>query len=349
MFLSVHRPMRWIALAAALMAGMVPIGCARPQGVLFAPLDRPRVWPPPPDEPHIRLIGAIFGSGDLKAARSGREGFLAAVRGARPPIRFSRPHAVAVREPDILAVADAGSGAVHVIDLARRTHLRVSGWGSERFAVPIGVAWAGDRLFVTDAKRGEVIELDASGRFHQRFGMAELRRPVGIAYVSQRNQLYVVDGDAHRVVVFSLDGAIVRTIGEPGVQPGSFNYPTHISCAGDKLLVADSGNFRVQLLDLDGRCLRTIGRKGNGAGDLALPKGVAFDRSGNIYVVDAHFENIQMFNAKGQLLMAFGEEGRDLGQFWLPAGLTIDGSNRIWVADSGNHRLQIFTPIKVAS
>jgi DNA-binding beta-propeller fold protein YncE len=302
-----------------------------------------------PDTPRIKLIGAISGSGDLKAARSGMEGFLATLRGPRPPIRFSRPHSVAIHEPDLLAVADASGGAVHLIHLEQRTHRLVSGWRDGRFEVPIGVAWAGDRLFVTDAGRGEVIELDAQGRYHHRFGGKTLGRPVGITYVPSRSQLYVVDGDAHRIAVFDLSGKFVRTIGRPGVEPGTFNYPTQLCCAGDKLLVADSGNFRVQLLDLDGRCERTIGQKGNGAGDFALPKGVAFDREGHIYVVDAHFENIQVFNDQGRLLMAFGREGRGAGRFSLPAGLTIDARDRIWVADSGNRRLQVFAYLRTAS
>ena len=340
---------RRAALMTVLVAGATIFGCARPQGILFEPIDPPRVWPMPPDTPRIRLIGAISGSGDLRAARSGMEGFLAALRGPRPPIRFSRPHGVAIHEPDLLAVADTAGGAVHVIDLEQRTHRIVSGWQGERFEVPIGVAWAGDRLFVTDAGRGEVIELDAEGRYHHRFGGKILRRPVGITYVPSRRQLYVVDGDAHCIVVFDLGGKFVRTIGRPGVEPGAFNYPTHLCCAGDKLLVADSGNFRVQLLDLDGRCVRTIGQKGNGAGDFALPKGVAFDREGHIYVVDAHFENIQVFNEQGRLLMAFGREGRGAGRFSLPAGLTIDARDRIWVADSGNRRLQVFAYLRTAS
>ncbi|MEZ6085720.1 MAG: hypothetical protein R3E58_17650 [Phycisphaerae bacterium] len=67
-----------------------------------------------------------------------------------------------------------------------------------------------------------------------------------------------------------------------------------------------------------------FGRKGDAAGDLALPKGVAYDASGNIWVADAHFENVQAFTTQGELLMAFGEEGTGVGEFWLPAGVFID-------------------------
>ena len=342
-----------ILLAVVAVSG----GCGRPQGVLFPATQPARVWPSPPDAPRIKWLGVLWGSNDLKAARSGGEVFANVLRGPRPAIKFSGPHALAVREPGLLAVADGTGAAVHILDLENRTHLLVSGFGEERFAVPVGVAWAGERLFVTDAGRREVIELDMDGHFVRSFGKAQrdqdgsgvLRRPVGITYSSARQRLYVVDGDDHRLKVFDLDGSVVTTIGRRGTLPGEFNFPSHVCAAGDRLLVADSGNFRVQLLDLDGVCLKTIGKKGDGAGDFALPKGVAFDRGGHIYVVDAQFENIQVFDPNGQLLMAFGEEGSGLGEFSLPAGLTIDGLDRIWVADAGNRRIQVFSYMRTSS
>jgi DNA-binding beta-propeller fold protein YncE len=337
------------AFGALLVAGAVVGGCARPMGILFEPVDPPRVWPPPPDTSRIELVGAISESTDLKAAQSAKEAFLAVLRGPRPPIRFVGPHGVAVEAERLVAVADAAGAAVHIVDLVDRTHVIVSGFGDERFGTPLGVTWAGDTLYVSDARRGELIELSAKGEFRRRLGTDVLQRPVGVAYVAPRDQLYVVDGNAHCLVVLDRDGRLVRRIGGPGVAPGLFNYPTHVCCAGERLLVADSGNFRVQLLDLEGNCDRTIGQKGDGAGDFALPKGVAFDSDGHVYVVDAHFENVQIFDTQGRLLMAFGEEGRDMGRFWLPAGVAIDGDDRIWVADAGNRRLQVFRYIGTAS
>lgn len=283
------------------------------------------------------------------AARSGGEVFRAVFCGPRPPIPFSAPHSVAVCGTHQVAVADGSGSAVHVIDLDARTHTLVSGWHDGRFDMPIGVAWAGQRLFVTDAKRHEVVELSADGTFRQRFGVDVLKRPVGIVYVAARDQLYVVDGGAHTIVVFALSGRVVTTFGRNGVAPGEFNYPSHLAWdGGDRLLVADTGNFRVQLLDLDGACRRTIGKKGDGAGDFSLPKGVAFDADGHLYVVDAHFENVQLFDDHGRLLLAFGQEGTGPGAFALPAGLAIDENGRIWVADSANHRIQIFAYLRGA-
>ena len=123
--------------------------------------------------------------------------------------------------------------------------------------------------------------MDVAGKVVQRFGEDELIRPVGLAYIPQRNQLYVVDGGAHALQVYDTAGNGQHTLGSRGVLPGEFNYPTHIAFDGiDRLAVADTGNFRVQLLDLDGRSLGSVGRKGDAAGDLALPPLVASHFSG---------------------------------------------------------------------
>jgi sugar lactone lactonase YvrE len=101
-------------------------------------------------------------------------------------------------------------------------------------------------------------------------------------------------------------------------------------------------NFRVQRFSGDGDFLGMFGRKGDAAGDFALPKGVAVDGNGAIWVVDAQFENVQGFLPDGRLLLSFGGEGQEPGRFWLPAGLAIDDRRRVWVADSYNRRVQVF-------
>jgi DNA-binding beta-propeller fold protein YncE len=335
------RPRRDGRIAALLFAAALVGGCGRPAGTLFGDAGT-RVWPPAPERTRIRAVGALRSSSDLKAAVSAGEAFATVLRGERPPIAFSAPHGIA-REGTKLAVADTGLAGVHILDLEARTHTLVNGCRQQRFETPLGVTWADGRLFVTDAGRHEVVELDASGACRASFGAEVLKRPVGIVYLPPRNELLVVDGGAHALVGFNPSGGVTRRIGSHGSGPGDFNYPTHIGFDGHgRFAVADTANFRVQLLDLDGRPLGSIGKKGDAAGDLSLPKGVAFDSEGHLYVVDTHFENVQIFDGEGRLLLAFGEEGTDLGRFGLPAGIAIDPADRIWVAEAANHRVQVF-------
>lgn len=345
------RSLVFAAVNAIWLLALVPGvgGCARPEGVLFPVLSTSHVWPAPPETPRIKLIGTLASSSDLRSSLSGGEVFKAALRGPRPPIPFSSPHGIAILGSDIVAVADSAGGAVHILDLVARSHILVSGFGDAKFMTPVGVVWVGDRLFVTDAERHEVIELNQSGAFQRRFGGSVLRRPVGIAYSATGQRLLVVDGGSHDLAEFDIEGNLLRRIGRRGSAPGEFNYPTHVVCTKDRIVVADSGNFRVQLLNLDGSPVRVIGQKGDAAGDFSMPKGIAVDRDGHLYIADAHFENVQVFDDLGRLLMAFGREGRGAGRFSLPAGLAFDDRDRLWVADSGNRRLQVFEYVRSPS
>lgn len=318
------------------------IGCARPAGVIFPQTGKARVWPNPPEPPRIRYVGTLASSADLHAEKTSIEVVGDVLRGPLPNVPFTGPQSIAPGPGSLVAIADGAGAAVHILDLDKRSHTLVAGWGTERFKVPFGVTWVGDRLFATDAQRHEVVELGVDGQFRRAFGTEELVRPVGIAFEPSRQALYVVDGGSHSIRVFDLNGRLLRSFGSRGAGTNEFNFPSHIAVKDQSLAVTDSGNFRVLLLDLDGNHRLTIGKKGDAAGDFALPKGVAFDCDGHIYVVDSQFENVQIFDRDGRLLLAFGEEGNRAGQFSLPAGIGVGADNRVWVADSGNHRLQVF-------
>ena len=70
-----------------------------------------------------------------------------------------------------------------------------------------------------------------------------------------------------------------------------------------------------------------IGAPGDNLGHFARPKGIALDRDGRLYVVDASFNNVQIFNKDGRVLMFFGEGGDKPGDLLLPAQVVIDYDN----------------------
>ena len=73
-----------------------------------------------------------------------------------------------------------------------------------------------------------------------------------------------------------------------------------------------------------------------------MPKGIAVDAAGVIYVVDTMFDNIQLFNITGSFLFTIGGRGTGYGEFWLPSGLFLDDQNKLYVCDTYNRRVQIF-------
>jgi ATP-dependent Lon protease len=82
-------------------------------------------------------------------------------------------------------------------------------------------------------------------------------------------------------------------------------------------------NCRVQVFAASGQFQCAIGSPGDGPGSFNRPKGVAVDRLGHIYVVDALFDNVQIFDDQSRLLLNWGEAGSAPGQFWLPNGIAI--------------------------
>jgi DNA-binding beta-propeller fold protein YncE len=85
---------------------------------------------------------------------------------------------------------------------------------------------------------------------------------------------------------------------------------------------------RVKIFDADGKFLRTLGSQGDLPGQFARPKGIAVDREGRIFVVDAASQTCQIFDTEGRMLLSFGEPGgypaEDIGTLNLPAAVCVD-------------------------
>jgi DNA-binding beta-propeller fold protein YncE len=101
-------------------------------------------------------------------------------------------------------------------------------------------------------------------------------------------------------------------------------------------------NFRVEIFDARGSLLGSFGHHGDGSGDMAMPKGIAVDRDGAVYVVDGLFDNVQLFDRDGKFLLRVGTRGGKMGEFWLPSGAFIDDSGLLYICDTYNRRVQVF-------
>jgi DNA-binding beta-propeller fold protein YncE len=239
-----------------------------------------------------------------------------------------------------------GRRCVHLFVPGRQEYLRLDGTKDRRIASPVGLAFDDDdRLYVSDSS-GSVLVFGADGGFVRALvaaGAEPLRRPTGLAWSPARRWLYVVDTLAHRIHVFTAEGAHVRSFGARGEAAGQFNFPTHIFWAAPgELYVTNSLDFRIDILDELGAPLGSFGHHGDGSGDLAMPKGVAVDGEGVVYVADALFDNVQLFDRSGRFLLTIGGRGSDFGEFWLPAGRFISAGGTLYVCDTYNRRIQVF-------
>jgi sugar lactone lactonase YvrE len=75
-------------------------------------------------------------------------------------------------------------------------------------------------------------------------------------------------------------------------------------------------------------------------GPLKRPMGVACDRAGKIFVVDATLcQVIRVDDHLGNGMVRFGSPGSGIGQFKNPSGIAIGPTGQIYVADNGNQRI----------
>lgn len=150
-------------------------------------------------------------------------------------------------------------------------------------------------------------------------------------------------------------------VGEPPQGAGVFRFPqaVGVSPGGSVVWVADQYSGVVQAFDAGGTPLRTLGARAvrREDGRFGVVGGVATDRSGHLYVLDAENERVQVLDAAdGHHLASFGDGTVfDLlgGTAATGAGISASGlavaqaspgaAPVVYVADQGNDRVARFT------
>lgn len=306
------------------------------------------VWPPPPDQPRIRLVDILHSRLDVEPSSH----FERVLLGSSPhsPWDFlKKPFGVAIDSHDRILVTDPGTGALVRFDRAGRKMDVIGVKGPVRLKIPLGVSIGPDgTIYVADADLTKVVAFSPKGKLVKVYGHeGELLNPTDAVVSPDGTRLYVTDSKAHKVVVFNVaSGKIVMSFGSRGTEPGQFNFPTALAFSPDgDLFVVDQMNSRVQVFTGEGDVLETFGALGVGFGNFVRPKAVAVNQDGLVFVTDAAFGNVQIFDSDLRLLTFVGENGHGPGQFQLPAGVAVHG-DQFAVVDQLNRRVQLFRFIR---
>lgn len=213
---------------------------------------------------------------------------------------------------------------------------------------PFGVAARGGRVYVTDTVQRAVCVFDTvQGRYFEfgREDATKLQQPLGID-ISPSGEVYVVDGSAKTVLVFTPEGKHLRSFGDRE----SLRDPTGIALSPDGKWVyvvdtagVESQSHRVQVFDaVSGGPIRTLGKRGEAEGEFNFPILASTAPDGTLYVVDKGNFRVQAFSPEGKFLFQFGTLGRYPGQFASPKGVATDASGNIYVSDTAFGNVQIF-------
>jgi hypothetical protein len=213
---------------------------------------------------------------------------------------------------------------------------------AEIFAVPVaaprlgGIAAAGERLWVMDRSRGEILELQrATGGVLRRLGL-DLAAPKGLAFDGQL--LWVADEAAKTVRAFDpQEGQRVRAIPLEIPSGKGFRSLEALAWDGKFLWTAISAGFSSSINQIDpatGRIVRSFfadcDPRGLASDGLRLWT-LCFNGPDHPAVVDERLLGAEEGELTRSRRFIRKLEGRD------PAGLSFDGQF-LWYADAGGRR-----------
>ena len=164
-------------------------------------------------------------------------------------------------------------------------------------------------------------------------------------------RLFIADSNHNRIVVTSLTGRVIETVGS-GLQgqgdgiftQARFNRPQGLAIDGELLYVADTGNDQIRAVDFEMRAVHTLEVSNlKSPWDVALKTGiliVAMAGPHQLWVID-------LLHDRAYPYAGTGEEARRDGAvneaaFAQPSGLAIEG-NTLYVADAESNAIRAVT------
>lgn len=193
---------------------------------------------------------------------------------------------------------------------------------------------------------------------------ASFRTITGLA-IDPANNLYVVE-NTHKVrkvdantAVTTFAGSGTRAFADGTGTAASFDSPVGIAIGPDGYLyLPDYWNQRIRKISLAAEVTTIAGSGTRGFADgpaasamFSLPRDVAIDAHGNLYIADNSNNRIRKITPSGDVstLAGNGTAGFADGPgatalFRSPYGIAVDGSGNVYVADNGNHRIRKISP-----
>lgn len=106
-----------------------------------------------------------------------------------------------------------------------------------------------------------------------------------------------------------------------------------------RLYVSDTTLAKVFLFNLDGRFLK----EWDAPDHFGRPAGLAVDRSGQLYVIDAQKNRLSVFSPEGALLRTITSAAPPDFTFHTPSNVSVNAQGQVFVVDSMNFRIESFS------
>jgi ABC-type spermidine/putrescine transport system permease subunit II/DNA-binding beta-propeller fold protein YncE len=173
-------------------------------------------------------------------------------------------------------------------------------------------------------------------------GVGQFTKPRSLA-LDREDNLFVVDMTG-RIQKFSPSGEVLLSWRMPQTDLGKPKGMCRDIDGG--IIVVEPHYQRINHFTPDGTLVSQWGESGTNVGRLTLPRSVAVNSHGDIFITEyTTVDRVQSFAAVShQPLACLGRPGTGNGEFNRAEGIDIGPDDRIYVADSCNHRIQIFSP-----
>ncbi|MHC4154385.1 MAG: 6-bladed beta-propeller [Planctomycetota bacterium] len=287
---------------------------------------RPVFFPAPPDKPRLQFLTSFA---ELEHASGGAnvsafERFLFGETAAKSET-IIKPYGVQIFEGK-LYVCDVGRKTVGTFDLKDNTFSYLT--KDRRLINPVNIYIEEDGTkYVADSGAGAVFVFDKQNTMKAILGRQLNIKPTDIVVRGQ--SCYVTDVSSNQVVIFDkTTGEEIDRIGKEGTEEGQFKLIAGLALDEQgNIYVTDKVKAQITKFNEAGIFQRTIAQWGAGLYDFVRPKGIAVDREGRIWVVDASTDAGKIFDSEGQLLMFFGLKGDEPGKMNLPADIAVNYNN----------------------
>jgi len=172
-----------------------------------------------------------------------------------------------------------------------------------------------------------VTELAPDGRRLAAWGGADVADGHMLACAPD-GTVFVVDRDAHQIVVFDRHGMKVAALGQRHAPNAPFNHPSGVAIApsGDIFVSDGYGAARVHRFSATFAPLGVWGEAGSGPGQFSTPHGIWATADGRVLVTDRENDRVQAFSPEGTFLAEWHGFAR-------PMDICTDPAGRILVTD----------------
>lgn len=282
------------------------------------------IFPSPPDTARVQFLTSISTSNDVVKKQSSFSSF---VLGENEVKTIYKPYGIDIQMGKIY-ICDTPIKGLEIIDLEKETFDYFIPKGKGALLLPVNCSVDENGfLYIADVQRRQIVVFDNEGNYIESFGEKENFKPTDVFVTNDK--IWIANSENHRVAVYDKDSHnLLYHFPKSETGDDDFLYsPTNICISDDKVYVSDFGDFKIKIYTHEGNFINSIGSYGKRPGQFVRPKGIAVDKSSNLYVVDAGFENTQIFDKEGQLLMFFGGSYTGPGYMWLPAKVIIDYDN----------------------